>query len=141
MPAKGARQVSNDAPPEERRGDAAIEVASVTKGFRTSRGEVTALRELTLEARAGETLGVVGPSGCGKSTLLELVCGLQEPTQGTVAVGEALTPADRLHRCALMPQRDLLLPWRTALDNAGLALELRGVRRAQARRQAMPLFA
>jgi ABC-type nitrate/sulfonate/bicarbonate transport system ATPase subunit len=141
MPAKGARQVSSDAPPEERRGDAAIEVAHVTHGFRTSRGDVTALRGLTLEAHTGEALGVVGPSGCGKSTLLELVCGLREPTQGTVALRDALTPAERLRRCALMPQRDLLLPWRTALDNAGLALELRGVRRAEARRRALPLFA
>jgi len=58
-----------------------------------------------------------GPSGCGKTTLLELVCGLQAPDAGTVDAAPA----------ALMPQRDMLLPWLGALDNACLAL--RGARR------------
>ncbi len=120
-------------------GDAAIRIAGVTKVFRNRRGDVTALRELTMEAHAGATLGVVGPSGCGKSTLLELICGLQEPAIGAIAVDGA-SAAERLRRCALMPQRDLLLPWRTALDNAGIALELRGVRRAEARTRTLPLF-
>jgi NitT/TauT family transport system ATP-binding protein len=96
--------------------------------------------DLTLEIHPGEVLGVVGPSGCGKSTLLELVCGLQEPTAGCVSVDGRTHAAERLRRCALMPQRDLLLPWRTALDNAALALELHGVGRKEARRRALPLF-
>jgi ABC-type nitrate/sulfonate/bicarbonate transport system ATPase subunit len=130
-----------ETPPRRGSGaDAAIRVAGVTKSFHTRGGDVTALQELTLEAHAGETLGVVGPSGCGKSTLLELVCGLEEPSAGTVVVGEAHMASERLSRCALMPQRDLLLPWRSALDNAALALELRGVRRGEARRRALPLF-
>jgi ABC-type nitrate/sulfonate/bicarbonate transport system ATPase subunit len=141
MPAKGARQVSIEAPQlEERLGHPAIAVAGVTKTFATRRGPVTALHELTLEAHPGEALGVVGPSGCGKSTLLELVCGLQDPSAGTVAVDDMNDSAERLRRCALMPQRDLLLPWRTALDNAGLALELRKVGRAEARRRGLALF-
>jgi NitT/TauT family transport system ATP-binding protein len=141
MPAKGARQVSIEAPrPQERPVDPAIALSGVGKRFDTRRGELTALRALTLEARQRETLGVVGPSGCGKSTLLELVCGLQDPTSGALAVGGATAAADRLHSCALMPQRDLLLPWRSALDNAGLALELRNVGRAEARRRALALF-
>jgi ABC-type nitrate/sulfonate/bicarbonate transport system ATPase subunit len=141
MPAKGVRQVSIEAPRlEERPGDPAIAVTVVTKTFETRRGELTALRELTLEADHGEVLGVVGPSGCGKSTLLELVCGLQDPSAGSVAVEGAPDPAERLRRCALMPQRDLLLPWRTALDNAALALELRGLGRREARARTHPLF-
>ena len=85
-------------------------------------------------------LGLVGPSGCGKSTLLEIVAGLQEPTAGQVAVEGRPATADRLAACVLMPQRDLLLPWRSALDNAGLALELGGVGRREARRRAAELF-
>lgn len=86
-------------------------------------------------------LGIVGRSGVGKSTLLSLVAGLDEPDAGTVTVcGQTSAPA-RLERCALMPQRDCLLPWRTALDNACLALENKGVPRADARRRAAPLFA
>jgi NitT/TauT family transport system ATP-binding protein len=130
-----------DAPLHEgRSSDPAIAVAGVTHTFAGRRGEVTALHELTLEAHAGEALGVVGPSGCGKSTLLELVCGLQDPSAGAIRVEGSSVAAERLRRCALMPQRDLLLPWRSALDNAGLALELRSVSRTEARRRALALF-
>jgi NitT/TauT family transport system ATP-binding protein len=71
---------------------------------------------------------VVGPSGCGKTTLLELICGLQAPAQGTVEAAPA----------ALMPQRDLLLPWLSAIDNAALALRARGVGRDEARTTVAP---
>jgi ABC-type nitrate/sulfonate/bicarbonate transport system ATPase subunit len=86
-------------------------------------------------------VGIVGRSGAGKSTLLSLVAGLDEPDAGSVAVGGAAGRRERLGRCALMPQRDCLLPWRTALDNAVLALENAGVPRREARRRAGPLFA
>src|SRR5712691_4829570 len=85
-------------------------------------------------------LGVVGRSGVGKSTLLSLVAGLDDPDAGTVSVGGQVPAAARLDRCALMPQRDCLLPWRTALDNACLALENQGLPRAEARRRAAALF-
>ena len=75
---------------------------------RTARSQ--ALRGVTLRVAPGEIVAVVGPSGCGKSTLLELVCGLAAPDAGTRA-----RPAP----AALMPQRDALLPWLSALDNAG----------------------
>ncbi|HEV2592415.1 MAG TPA: ABC transporter ATP-binding protein [Gaiellaceae bacterium] len=77
-------------------------------------------------------VGIVGRSGAGKSTLLSLVAGLDRPDAGSISVG--------LADCALMPQRDCLLPWRTALDNACLALENQGVPRAEARDRAHPLF-
>jgi ABC-type nitrate/sulfonate/bicarbonate transport system ATPase subunit len=86
-------------------------------------------------------LGIVGRSGVGKSTLLSLVAGLDEPDAGTVTVSDQTSAAARLGRCALMPQRDCLLPWRSALDNACLGLENRGVPRVEARRRAAPLFA
>jgi NitT/TauT family transport system ATP-binding protein len=72
--------------------------------------------------------------------LLQIVAGLLEPDGGEVSVEGAVSARDRLARCALMPQRDLLLPWRTALDNAGIALENRGVSRAEARTRTRPLF-
>jgi NitT/TauT family transport system ATP-binding protein len=92
------------------------------------RERVLALADVTLEAPEGEVLAVVGPSGCGKTTLLELICGLQKPDSGTV----------RAEPAALMPQRDLLLPWLSAIDNAGLALRARGVSREEARKTAAP---
>jgi NitT/TauT family transport system ATP-binding protein len=118
----------------------ALAIAGLTKEFPAQAGTVSALEDLSLRVTAGEVLGLVGPSGCGKSTLLEIVAGLQEPTSGSVTVEGRSAAADRLSRCVLMPQRDLLLPWRSALDNAGLALELRGTARREARRRAMELF-
>ena len=103
-----------------------VELRGVVRRF----GELVALDGVSLVARPGDVVAVVGPSGCGKSTLLELLAGLQRPDHGEVAAPAA----------AYMPQRDLLLPWRSALDNAGLALECAGVRRRQARAQARPLF-
>ena len=94
-----------------------------------------------LRVAARERVGIVGRSGAGKSTLLSLVAGLEDPDAGTVSVGSGTAAAARLDRCALMPQRDCLLPWRTALDNACLALENAGLPRAEARRRAAPLFA
>jgi NitT/TauT family transport system ATP-binding protein len=72
--------------------------------------------------------------------LLELTCGLREPSAGEVEVGGALDGAGRLARCAFMPQRDVLLPWLAAIDNAALALRNRGVRRREARLEAGRLF-
>src|SRR5919201_4022200 len=98
------------------------------------------LDELRLEVPLHGRIGIVGRSGAGKSTLLSLVAGLDEPDAGVVSVLGEASAAGRLARCALMPQRDCLLPWRTALDNACLALENRGVSRAEARRRAAPHF-
>jgi NitT/TauT family transport system ATP-binding protein len=105
-----------------------------------SYGELRAIQRLDLEAPAHGVLGLVGPSGCGKSTLLEVIAGLREPSAGEVAVGGARDAAGRLARCAFMPQRDLLLPWLAAIDNAALALRNRGLRRRAARAEAALLF-
>jgi ABC-type nitrate/sulfonate/bicarbonate transport system ATPase subunit len=115
-------------------------VSVVARGLSHSYGELDSLRSIDLELAAGEVLALVGPSGCGKSTLLEIVCGLREPTAGSIEVEGGADAAGRLARCAYMPQRDLLLPWFSALDNAALALRNRGVGRADARRRAGELF-
>ncbi len=113
-----------------------IELTGVTKRF----GDLVALDGVSLAVAAGTVTGVVGPSGCGKSTLLELVAGLDEPSAGTLAVAGRADPADRLDRCALMPQSDLLMPWRDALGNASVAIENAGGGRRSARAAARPLF-
>jgi NitT/TauT family transport system ATP-binding protein len=95
---------------------------------------------VSLEVPAGGRLAVIGPSGCGKSTLLSLVAGLEQPRAGRIAVGGEVPAAERLARCALMPQDDLLLPWRSALDNAALPLVNAGISRRDARDAARPLF-
>ncbi len=119
--------------------DSAAAAVSV-RGLGHSYGELTAIERLDLEAPAHGVLGLVGPSGCGKSTLLELISGLQQPSAGEIEVGGAGDRRGRLARCAFMPQRDMLLPWLSAVDNAALALRNRGVRRGPARAEAGRLF-
>jgi NitT/TauT family transport system ATP-binding protein len=131
MPAEGAISDVIEAPEKEPRdvhGVGGVAVESVTRVFKTRRGDVMALAGMSLRARPNEVVAVVGPSGCGKSTLLELICRLQRPDAGAIHSEPA----------ALMPQRDLLLPWLGALDNACLALRARGIGRDDARRQAAP---
>jgi NitT/TauT family transport system ATP-binding protein len=103
-------------------------------------GELEVIRRFDMAVAADEVVGVVGPSGSGKSTLLELVAGLSSPSEGALRVYGEGDAAGRLARCAYMPQRDLLLPWLSALDNAALAPRNRGASREQARAAAAPLF-
>ncbi len=103
-------------------------------------GALEAIDRLDLDLPAHGVLGLVGPSGCGKSTLLELIAGLQQPGSGEIEVAGETGAAGRLAHCAFMPQRDMLLPWLAAIDNAALALRNRGARRDEARAQAGRLF-
>jgi ABC-type nitrate/sulfonate/bicarbonate transport system ATPase subunit len=113
-----------------------VELSGVSHSF----GDLAVLSDLAAQIAPGEVVGLVGPSGCGKSTALELVAGLGEPTRGTLAVEGRSDAARRLGRVALMPQRDLLLPWLRAIDNAALAPRNRGASRAEARAEAHELF-
>jgi ABC-type nitrate/sulfonate/bicarbonate transport system ATPase subunit len=126
-------------PPSPASGASAGAAVSI-RGLGHRYGELRAIERLDLELPARGVLGLVGPSGCGKSTLLELIAGLREPSAGEVEVGGVRDPGGRLARCAFMPQRDMLLPWLAAIDNAALALRNRGARRGAARRQAGQLF-
>ena len=119
--------------PEPAAGGGAVTLDGVHKAFAPARrggAPVTALDDVTLHVAAGEVVAVVGPSGCGKTTLLELVCGLIEPDAGRVAAAPA----------ALMAQRDLLLPWAGAADNAAVALRAGGLPRGEARERAAALL-
>ncbi len=124
-----AQTHAGPAPPAGERDDTGgVRVEMASRTFTSAKGEVHALAGVSLRAAPGEIVTVVGPSGCGKTTLLELICGLQTPDAGTVASAPA----------ALMPQRDLLLPWLSAVDNAALALRARGMGRDDARAAAAP---
>jgi ABC-type nitrate/sulfonate/bicarbonate transport system ATPase subunit len=95
--------------------------------------EVQAVGGIDIELHRGELVSVIGPSGCGKSTLLNLLAGLDEPTAGSVSLADG---ANLLGSVAYMPQADLLMPWRTVLDNAAVGPQLRGTPIAAARERA-----
>jgi NitT/TauT family transport system ATP-binding protein len=103
-----------------------LRLEGVTKRF----GRTLALEDVSLRLAPGEFAAVVGPSGCGKTTLLRIAAGLLAPDAGTV------DPPPRTPGVALCFQEPRLLPWRTALENVALPLELAGVRRAERRERA-----
>jgi len=118
-----------------------LEVRSVRKCFGEGPAQLVALERVDLAVNPGEFVTIIGPSGCGKSTLFNILAGLEPPSAGEILIdGSPRLPADLLGHVGYMPQRDLLMPWRTVLDNATLALEVRGVDRAEARRRALALF-
>ncbi len=126
-------EVSPQTSPATTKGPAGVRIEDVRFSYpaRGRRGAaVAAVDGVSLACGPQEIVALVGPSGCGKTTLLELVCGLQRPDGGTITAGPAV----------LMPQRDLLLPWLDALDNAALARRIHGDDRSSARAAARPLF-
>lgn len=102
----------------------AISVRDLTMVYRSASGPVHALDRVSLEARSGEFISVLGPSGCGKSTLLMLVAGLRSKTAGSVSMNGR--PVDKPQTdIGIVFQRDVLLDWRTNLENILLQVELR----------------
>jgi ABC-type nitrate/sulfonate/bicarbonate transport system ATPase subunit len=114
----------------------------LTKTYREEGQIVPALSDITISATPGEFVSLIGPSGCGKSTLFNLIVGLEQPDTGEIRLdGQAI--AQRAGRFGYMPQRDLLLPWRSILTNVVLGPELAGENLDAARQEAidlLPLF-
>lgn len=112
-----------------------LEKLSMT--FSTPAGAFQALAPVNLDIEAGRFVSLIGPSGCGKSTIFNIVAGLQIPSTGRVLIdGEDAT--GMIGRVGYMLQKDLLLPWRTVLDNIVLGMEIQGVPVAEARERALP---
>ena len=109
-------------------------------GVRHRFGPTEVLAGIDLEVGAGETVALVGPSGCGKSTLLELIGGLQALQAGTIAVAGDPSPGARTARSTWMPQSDMLMPWKRAVDNAAVALRLAGLDGRESRRRASEML-
>ena len=102
-------------------------------------GSSLALREVSLTVEQGSFTVLVGPSGCGKSTLLSLTAGLDFPSSGSITIGGRPVKGIR-EDVALIFQHNNLFPWATACDNVAFGLEMRGLRRRDARSQARQLL-
>ncbi len=118
--------------------DTKIRVESVSKSFDVDGRRQLVLDDIKLTVGEGEFVSIIGPSGCGKSTLLNIVAGLDSADSGTTSV-EGTQGSSSLGQVGYMQQKDLLLPWRTVLDNTILGLELAGVPKRQARSRALEL--
>src|SRR3977135_313396 len=110
----------------------AVALDDATVAFRLADGRVyTAVENARLRIEDGEFVAIVGPTGCGKSTLLNVAAGLLKPASGTVSIFDA--PLVGLNRDAgYLFQADALFPWKTAIDNVAIGLEIKGAPRAQA---------
>jgi ABC-type nitrate/sulfonate/bicarbonate transport system ATPase subunit len=87
----------------------------------------------------GEFVTIIGASGSGKSTLFNLCVGLLEPDSGEILI-DGVKPENRSGKLGYMPQRDLLLPWRSVLDNVIIPLEIQGVPKGESRPRAQAML-
>jgi NitT/TauT family transport system ATP-binding protein len=106
-------------------------VEHIAKGYDFNGQVVPVIADLSLTLRKGEIVAIVGPSGCGKTTLLNTLCGLLAPDAGRIR-WHGRQVVGQPQNVGYMLQKDLLLPWRTALANTMLGLEIRGVPAAEA---------
>jgi putative hydroxymethylpyrimidine transport system ATP-binding protein len=97
-----------------------LSIKELTYAFK---GTAPIFQHLSMEVKPGEFVSVIGASGSGKSTLFKLITGLLEPDQGEVNI-EGLDTKKRLGKVGYMPQKDLLLPWRTVVENVLLPVEI-----------------
>src|ERR1700693_5961163 len=110
----------------------AVALDDATVAFRLADSRVyTAVEQARLSVEHGEFVAIVGPTGCGKSTLLNPAAGLLKPASGAVRIFDA--PLAEINREAgYLFQADALFPWKTAIDNVAIGLEVAGAPRAQA---------
>src|ERR1700744_2645161 len=118
---------------------AKLRLDQVSMAFPTPNSVFQALSPVSLTIDQGRFISLIGPSGCGKSTIFNIVAGLLEPSSGRVLIDSA-DATGTIGRVGYMLQKDLLLPWRTVIDNIILGMEIQGVPLRQARETALPLL-
>src|SRR6266576_1289812 len=118
---------------------AKVHLDQVGMAFTTPGGTFRAVAPLNLSIESGRFVSLVGPSGCGKSTIFNIIAGLLEPTGGRVLI-DGIDATGTIGRVGYMLQKDLLLPWRTVLDNVILGMEIQGKPLKAARERALPLL-
>lgn len=115
-----------------------ITLRSVTKRFpvRESAGYITVLDNIDLEIANGTIVALFGPNGCGKTTILNIISGIEKADSGTVSVNSDETDRPKIGYI-FQNFRDMLFPWKSALDNVAFGLRVLGVPQSDARRRAM----
>jgi len=135
------RAVTVDQKSEERTGGSAITASGICKTFTAKGRSFTALEDVSLDVPERQFCSLIGPSGCGKSTLLRILADVLAPSSGEVTVfGASPTQARERRDLGFVFQDPVLLPWRSALANTELPLQLAGWDRARRREKAMGLL-
>lgn len=109
---------------------------NITKSF----GDLQVIESFSRSFEQGQLVALVGPSGCGKSTLLHIAAGLEKPSTGTLTADEREVSGPAPERM-LMFQENALYPWLTLTQNVAMPLELQGIDKKEARRQALTWLA
>jgi NitT/TauT family transport system ATP-binding protein len=113
---------------------AGVVVDRLAVAFQSDRGTVRAFDDVSFTLRPGGFLSILGPSGCGKSTLLRAIADLVQPTSGSISVlGTSASDARAERMTSFVFQDASLLPWRSALENVELPLEIRSARKLERR--------
>ena len=116
-----------------------IELRHVSKTFKGIDQAVPALEDVSFKVMPGEFVTIIGASGSGKSTLFNLCVGLLEPDEGEILI-DGERPENRAGMVGYMPQRDLLLPWRSVLNNVLIPLEIQGIPKKESRQKALEML-
>ncbi|SFG85523.1 ABC transporter ATP-binding protein [Sporolactobacillus nakayamae] len=116
-----------------------LKIVNCSKYYKKNGKPMGALENATMNVENGRFVSIIGPSGCGKSTLFNIIAGLIQPSSGEVLLdGKDITR--ETGNVGYMLQKDLLLPWRSILDNVIIGLEIRGIPKKIARERALPML-
>lgn len=116
-----------------------IQLKNLHKDYRFQQEELKVLKNIDLKADNGEFISIIGPSGCGKSTIFHILTGIEQQYEGIIEIdGVELNKANK--KISYMHQKDLLMPWRTIIDNVIVPLELQGLSKKASREKVKPLF-
>lgn len=117
-----------------------LEFKGITFTYQFEKNQKTPMiDELSFHINDGEFVSIIGPSGSGKSTIFRLITGLEQPAKGGIFLNGKQTE-NRLGIVGYMPQQDLLMPWRTIMENAVLPLEIKGMRKSEAEKRVKALL-
>ena len=118
-----------------------LEFQNVTFSYKDNKqgSSIPVLQRVNADIYDREFITIIGASGSGKSTLFRLITGLEDPYEGRILINGEMEE-NRLGKVGYMPQQDLLMPWRTIIENAALPLELKGIRKEEAHKQVLPLL-
>ncbi|MHB1253060.1 MAG: ABC transporter ATP-binding protein [Candidatus Humimicrobiaceae bacterium] len=112
-----------------------VEALNIKKSF----SSLDTLEDVSIVLEENKFVSILGPSGCGKSTLFDIISGLEKPDEGIVLI-EGKNCTGKTGRVSYMHQKDLLLPWKTVLDNSCIPLVIKGLSLSQSREKANSYF-